>query len=333
MSINMRRRGFTLDLCGVLLLLPLLLLPFVTTDPLMNSLTNQSAVGVTAAMGIYIMLRLGLLSFSVPSFMALGGYAAAIVANSGTTNLLLLMAVSAIVPAIVAVPLGAVVLRLKGVYFIFITFVFNEILQLVIFETPTLTGGANGIAGVPPATLFMLNMNSTTASVVVTVVVCIVATLGTLAVTHILRPEFASIEENETLAESLGIAPWKFRTTGFIASAAVSGLAGFELVNMLSTAHPSSFTSWSVNNYIAYVFIGGRGNLLGVVVGSLLLIGMTTVFSSYANLASGMFGVLLVIVMMIAPGGIVGTMLKLFGRFGGRRADVSRPHVQDGGRA
>jgi branched-chain amino acid transport system permease protein len=309
-----RHRDFALDIWGVLLLLPLLAVPLITSSPLFNSLTSQVAIGVSAAMGVYVMLRMGLLSFTVPAFMAIGGYAAAMLAKAGTTNLLLLMAVSALAPAIVAVPLGALVLRLKGVYFIFITFIFNEILQLILFETPTLTGGSNGIAGVPPATLLGMRLDSPSMLVMVTVLICLVATLSALAVTQRFRPEFTSIEENETLAQSLGVAVWKYRTIGFVASAAVSGLAGLALVNMLSTAHPSSFASWSVNNYIAYVFIGGRSTLLGVVVGSLLLIVMTNVFSSYAHLSAGMFGLLLVVVMMIAPGGIVGSCVRLVER-------------------
>src|SRR5438445_8572 len=149
-----RRRDLTLDVWGVLLLVPLLVVPFATKNPLFESLTYQVAVGVSAAMGVYVMLRMGLLSFTVPAFMAVGGYAAAMLAKAGSTNLLLLMVASFVVPALVAVPLGAVVLRLRGVYFIFITFIFNEILQLVLFETPELTGGSNGIAGVPPASFF-----------------------------------------------------------------------------------------------------------------------------------------------------------------------------------
>ncbi|KVB50783.1 ABC transporter permease [Burkholderia cepacia] len=324
-----RRRDFMLDISGVVVLLLLLIVPVASTDPFMYSLTSQSAIGVCAALGIYIMLRLGLLSFSAPSFMALGGYAAAIAANAGTTNLVLLMLISAIVPALVALPLGALVLRLKGVYFIFITFVFNEILQIVIFQTPALTGGPNGITGVPPALLFGMGATSPATVVVVTVAICIVSALFTLGITHVLRPEFSSIEENETLAESLGVAPWKYRTIGFISSAAVSGLAGFALVNMLSTAHPSSFTTWSVNSYIAYVFVGGRGSLLGVVVGSLLLITMNDVFSSYAQLSSGLFGLLLVVVMMIAPGGIVGTLTKLFDKAKERQRGVLQPRIED----
>ena len=306
-----RHRDFKLDAWGLALLLPLAAVPFVSTNPLLNSLTYQSAIGVSAAMAVYIMLRMGLLSFTVPAFMAFGGYAAAMLAKSGTTNLFALMAIAFVVPALFALPLGTLVLRLKGVYFIFITFIFNEILQLILFETPTLTGGSDGISSVPPATLFGLGLDSPQGLVLVTVVVCLVATAGALAVTQRFRPEFTSIEENETLAESLGVAVWKYRTIGFVASAGVSGLAGFSMVNMLSTAHPSSFASWSVNAYIAYAFVGGRGTLLGIVVGSVLLIVMTNVFSAYAHLSAGLFGILLLVVMMAAPQGLVGTGVRL----------------------
>jgi branched-chain amino acid transport system permease protein len=310
MSRPLLHRDFVLDTLGLLLLIPFLFIPLMTGNPLANSLSYQIVAGVTAAMGIYIMLRLGLVSFMVPAFMAIGGYSAAMVASAGHTNVILLIAVSAVIPALIAIPLGALVLRLRGIYFIFVTFICNEILQILLFELPGITGGANGIPGVPPASLLELNLGTPAMLVVVSAAICVVATIATLVVTHRFRPEFSSIEENETLVASLGVAAWKYRTIGFVASAAVSGLAGFLAVNMLATAHPSMFQSWSVNSYIAYVFIGGRASMLGVVIGSILLILMSDLFSGYAQLSAGMFGLLLIVVMIVAPGGIVGTVLK-----------------------
>jgi branched-chain amino acid transport system permease protein len=323
-----RQKDFRLDIWGIVLLLPLIAVPLVTASALLNSLTYQVAIGVSATMAVYVMLRMGLLSFTVPAFMAVGGYSAAILSKSGTTNLFLLLAIAFIVPALVAIPLGTLVLRLKGIYFIFVTFLFNEILQLVIFETPTLTGGSDGISGVPAATLFGKDLGGSAALVLVTVAVSLTVSLITLAVTQRFRPEFTSIEENETLAESLGVAVWKYRTIGFMTSAGVSGLAGFSLVNMLSTAHPSSFASWSVNSYIAYAFIGGRGTMLGIVVGSSLLIVMTNFFSGYAQLSGGLYGILLLVVMMAAPGGLVGTARKLIRNRRQRRGGVA-PATQE----
>jgi len=325
-----RRRDFKFDCWGILLLLPLFIVPLVTKSPLLNSLTYQAAIGVSAAMAVYVMLRMGLLSFTVPAFMAIGGYAAGMLAKSGTTDLIPLMAISFVIPAIAALPLGTLVLRLKGVYFIFVTFIFNEILQLIIFETPTLTGGSDGISGIPSATLLGLELVSQQSQVLVTLAVCLLAAVIALAVTQRFRPEFTSIEENETLAESLGVAVWKYRTIGFVASAGVAGLAGFALVNMLSTAHPSSFASWSVNNYIAYVFVGGRNTMLGVVIGTFLLVTTTNIFSAYAHLSAGMFGVLLLVVMMAAPGGLVGTIVRRLDARKQRLRNESKPAVAGG---
>ena len=201
MSVPGRRLG--LDAWGVLLLLPLALVPLLSTNQFYYSLTNQVLIGLIAALSVYIMLRMDLLSFAVPAFMAIGGYAVAIAAKRGMTDVTLLLALSFAVPALVALPLGALVLRLKGVYFVLVTFVFNEIMQLALFETPTLTGGSNGISGVPPVTLFGLELATNRMVVFVTLGTAIVATLVTLAVTQRFRPEFAAIEENETLAESL----------------------------------------------------------------------------------------------------------------------------------
>ena len=301
------RRAFALDVWAPLLLLPVALVPFLTTNQYYYSLTNQILIGLVAALSVYIMLRMDLLSFAVPAFMAIGGYATAIAAKAGTTNLVLLMALSFLVPALVALPLGALVLRLKGVYFVLVTFVFNEILQLVLFETPKLTGGSNGIAGVPSVTLFGTELATNRMVVVVTLATAILAAFITLAVTHRFRPEFASIEENETLAESLGLVAWRYRTIGFVVAAGVAGLGGFALVNMLLTAHPSSFSSFSSVNYIAYAIVGGRGTMLGPVLGTGLLVWMSNMFSSQGQYSAGLFGLLIILVVTIAPGGLVGT--------------------------
>jgi branched-chain amino acid transport system permease protein len=319
---SLRYRDFRLDIWSIVLLLPLLVVPLTMTDPLANSLTYQSAIGISAAMAIYIMLRLGLLSFMVPAFMGVGGYAGAMLAKAGVTDLTALLMVTFAVPALVAIPLGLLVLRLQGIYFIFITFLFNEILQLVIFETPGLTGGSNGISEVPSATFLGTDLSGSQALVLVTVIICLVAALCTLWVTQRFRAEFTSIQENETLTESFGVAIWKYRTIGFVASAGVAGLAGFALVNTLATANPSSFASWSVNNYIAYAFVGGRFTMLGMVVGSVLLIVMNNVFAAYAQFSAGLYGILIIVVMMAFPGGIVGTIVKLFDN---RRARAVRP--------
>ena len=133
-------------------------------------------------------------------------------------------------------------------------------------------------------------------------------------------PEFAAIEENETLAESLGLVVWKYRTVGFVVAAGLAGLAGFALVNMLMTAHPSSFSSFSGVNYIAYAIVGGRGSLLGPVLGTGLLVWTSNLFSSQGQYSAGLFGLLIIGVVTVAPGGLIGTFTRVWNGLRGRAA-------------
>lgn len=305
-----RERDLAVDIWGVVVIGMFLLVPLLGRSPLTLSLGHQIVIGITAALAVYIMERMSLLAFTVPAFMAMGGYASAMLATNGITSLPVLMLVALVVPMIAALPLGLIVLRLKGVYFIFFTFILNEALQVVIFETPGLTGGANGIAGVPPASFMGSSLSSLPLLTGVTVVTGLVAGILTLLVTHRFRAEFSAIQDNQTLAQSLGVAVWKYRTIGFIASAGISGLAGFALVNMLSTAHPSSFTSMSAVQYVAYAFVGGKSTILGSAVGATLMVSMSNLFSAQGMLSSALFGLLLMSVVMAAPGGIVGEIRK-----------------------
>jgi branched-chain amino acid transport system permease protein len=91
---------------------------------------------------------------------------------------------------------------------------------------------------------------------------------------------------------------------------------------MLLTAHPTSFSPISSVNYIGYAIIGGRGSMLGPIIGSGLLVWATNMFSIQGEYSQGLFGVLIIVVVMLAKGGIVGTVAALLRRFAGGRRDA-----------
>lgn len=310
--IAVRKIFFGAEAMAPVLLLPFALVPLLTSNLFAYSLVNQLLIGMTAALSVYIMLRMDLLSFAVPAFMAVGGYAAAIAAKAGYTNLLLLISLSFLIPALIAIPLGVLVLRLRGVYFVLVTFIFTEILQLLLFEAAPLTGGSNGIAGVPSATLLSTTLGSNRMVVYVTLAIAVLATLITVVVTRRFRHEFAAIEENETLAESLGLIVWRYRTIGFVVAAGVAGMAGFALVNMLLTAHPTSFSSFSSVNYIAYAIVGGRSSVFGPMLGTALLVWASNIFSSQAEYSPALFGLLIIGVVTVAPAGLLGLLQRIW---------------------
>lgn len=305
--------GWT-ELAALLVLAGGLVVPMFTRSVLVYSVLNQVFIGVVAAESVWIMLRMNLLSFATPAFMAIGGYTVAIAGQRGVTDAFLMTAAAFILPALVAIPLGALVLRLRGTYFVLVTFVLSQIMQLLLFETPGLTGGSNGIAGVPPVTLFGAELGSNRQVVQFACGLAILATLITGLLTRWFRQHFAAIEENESLAESLGLVVWRYKALGFVAAAGVAGLAGYSLVSMLLTAHPSSFDSATAVDFIAYTIIGGQLSILGPLLGTTALVYATNLFGTHGQYAQGLYGVLILIVVLAARGGIVGTIMAMCGR-------------------
>ncbi len=320
-SAGLARQGPLLgaaEIAALLIFAASFAIPLLTRSVLVYSVLNQILVGVVAALSVWIMLRMNLLSFATPTFMAIGGYTVAIAGQYDITDGFLLTAASFALPALVAVPLGALVLRLRGTYFVLVTFVLSQIMQLLLFETPGLTGGSNGIAGIPPVTLLGMELASNRAVLLFACFLALLATLITALLTRFFRQHFAAIEENEILAQSLGLVVWRYKALGFVVAAGIAGLAGFSLVNMLLTAHPSSFDSITAVDFIAYTIVGGRVSILGPIVGSTVLVWATNLFGTHGQYAQGLYGVLILVVVLAARGGIVGTVVTLLRRI--RRA-------------
>ena len=290
------------------------IVPIVTKSVFAYSMLNQALIGLVAAQSVWIMLRMNLLSFATPAFMAMGGYTVAIAGLHDITDAALMTVAAFAVPALVAIPLGALVLRLRGTYFVLVTFVLSAIMQLLLFLSEPLTGGSNGIAGIPAVTLFGTEMMTARQVLFFACGLTLLATIITAVLTGWYRQSFAAIEENEILAESLGLVVWRYKAIGFVVAAGVAGLAGYSLVNMLLTAHPSSFDSNIAVDFIAYTIIGGRGSILGPLVGTSVLVFATNMFGTHGQYAQGLYGVLILIVVLLARGGIVGTVTKLLQR-------------------
>jgi branched-chain amino acid transport system permease protein len=289
-----------------------LCVPLLSTNLLAYSVVNQIMVVIPAALSVFLMLRMDLLSFAVPAFMCLGGYAAALCAMNLSTNVFVLIATSFIVPMLVAIPLGAMILKLRGVYFVLVTYVMTEILQLMLLEFSGLTGGTNGLTDLPASTVFGVGIINNKSILIVAIFTALLAALITMFAISKYHKQFDAIRENELLARSLGLVVWHYKAIGFALAAGLAGLSGYLVVNMLLTAHPSSFTSISGVNYIAYAYIGGQAVMLGSIIGSTLLVWATNYFSIGGEYSPGMFGLLIIVVVLLSRGGIYGTSVNLY---------------------
>lgn len=304
------------ELFCLVVLLASFAVPLFSNSPSLLSISTQIMIGIMGAFSVYIMMRMDLMSFAVPAFMAVGGYSAAILSlRFGVVDVVTLAALCFLIPVLIALPLGWLVLRLRGVYFVLVTFVVAEIVPLLLFETPSLTGGSNGLAGIPAPTLFGTALEDNQSVLALAIGLTIVAALITIGVTRRYKQHFSAIEEDPILAQSLGLVVWRYKVIGFCVAAGVAGLGGFALVNMLLTAHPSSFSAISSVNYIAYAIVGGKASILGALIGSTVLVWASNLFSFQGEYSQGLFGLLLIFVVLVAKGGIVGLIQHVFSRF------------------
>ena len=178
------------EIAAILVFVAAFAVPTMTRSVLVYSVMNQALVGVVAAQSVWIMLRMNLLSFASPAFMAIGGYTVAIAGQHDITDAFVLTAAAFLLPALVAVPLGALVLRLKGTYFVLVTFVLSQIMQLLLFESPGLTGGSNGISGIPPVTFLGTELATNKQVVLFACGIALLATIITACLTRYFRQHF-----------------------------------------------------------------------------------------------------------------------------------------------
>jgi ABC-type branched-subunit amino acid transport system ATPase component/ABC-type branched-subunit amino acid transport system permease subunit len=279
--------------------------PKLTVDPFVLQFVPTVLVTLLAAMHVWLLLRVNLLSFASPPFMAVGGYVLALTAMNLTSNALVLTVMCFVVPALMALPLGLVLLRLRGTYFALVTFVLAQVVVLVIIIAEGPLGGSSGISGIPPATLGATTFAAGGDLVRFSVMVAVIGLAIAAVVSIVWRRHFAAIDENEPLAASLGLQPWLYKTLSFVVAAGVGGLAGLILINQLGNSHPDSFLPLSSVNHVAAAVIGGP-SFLGPGLGALLLSWLVHKFASQAEYSQLFLGGALILVTLFAKRGITG---------------------------
>jgi len=282
------------------------LTPKFTADPFLLSFVPTIIVTLLAALHVWLLFRVNLLSFGSPPFMAIGGYALALTATHLTSNAVVLLLACFVVPALFALPLGLILLRLRGTYFSLVTFVLAQVVVLIIVIADGPLGGNSGISGIPAATFGSMTFGAGGDLVRFSVMVAFIGVTIASGVSVVWRRHFAAIAQNEALAASLGLRAWVYKTLAFVTAAGVAGLAGLVLTNQLGNAHPDSFQPFSGVNHVAAAVIGGP-SMLGPLVGSFILTWLVHVFASEAQYSQLLLGFALIVVTLFAKNGITGS--------------------------
>ncbi|OUM00131.1 branched-chain amino acid ABC transporter ATP-binding protein/permease [Variovorax sp. JS1663] len=289
------------------------LLTLVTTLPLGR--VTQVAIYVLYAAGIALLVGyLGLVPFGGSVFFGLAGYAAAIAmlrwfpGGSEFAG----MAVAIGFAVLIAVPLGALILRRRGLYFSLLTLACTQICYEIAYKWTDFTGGENGLQRVPRP---VLDSPLAFHLFVCGVVLAAVALLWRLAHSPLGRL-FQAVRDNEQRAASLGFATYPVKLAAFVVSAAVTGLAGALLTFFMRGTYANSLSWEHAADAVLMTVLGGIHHVMGAVWGAVLFIVLEDQLGALLDHWWLVFAPILMLVTLAAPEGIHGLLRRLRGAHG-----------------
>ena len=265
--------------------------------------------------GLSIIGRCGQRSFGHAAFAAIGAYGSVLLATLANWNILLSGLVGMLLSAFVSFLLGWVILRLKGVYFVLVTFSFGELTRLALLDWSELTGGANGIANIAPATImgFVFDTRPRFYGLALAVALLSIWLMKKLFSSHF-GHAIDAVSDNPALAESTGLSVHKIQLVAFVLGSSLAALGGVLLARYIGYISPESFNTSASIAFITMFVIGGQRSIWGPLVGAVVLTPLPELFRGAVQTQNIFYGVALILILRFMPGGLVSMMewLKSF---------------------
>jgi branched-chain amino acid transport system permease protein len=283
--------------------------PLLVPNRFLLTIGTLILLGAIGAASLHLIIRTGQMSFGHAAFAGVGSYSCVLaVTKLGLGPFAgLLLGIAA--PALVALLIGPVVLRLTGKYFVLVTFLLGEIIRMGFVECISVTGGSNGISGIPP-------LHPALASPLAIYYVCLAAAalcVGLCA--RILASEIGctmdSVREAPSLAECSGVPVIRLKVTIFVLACAIAGLYGGLTAFFLGYIDPNTFSMALSLNLVVMNVIGGMYSLAGPLIGTVFIVALPELLRAYVELQQVFFGIILIVVMAAFPGGMVDIVARL----------------------
>jgi branched-chain amino acid transport system permease protein len=255
----------------------------------------------------------GEFSLGHTAFLGVGAYAVALLSTRLGLPFHVAVIAAAVVSALFGLLIGAITLRLRGPFFVIVTLCFAEVLRLIANNWIGLTNGPMGISGIEKPTWAMASdalqqkMAYYYAGLLLAVVSLYVS--YRFVYSNIGRGAMA-VRENRFVAQSVGISPFHFGLLTFVLASAIAGLAGGFYANYVSFVGPEVFGFSFMITMIIMVLAGGKGTLVGPVVGAVLVVLLEEFLRDFKELRFSIFGLIVIAVVLFLPRGIMGFITR-----------------------
>lgn len=299
----------------MLVVVILALLPFVASVQSLVLMNRILVVGLMAASLSLLLGAAGLPSLGHGTFAGVGGYTSALVAVHWTSGALLQIAAAILGSLVVAAAVGWVAVRAGGIYFLLLTLTIGQLAFYLVGSLSSVTGGANGLAGVPSGML-PLGLPTLDAPVVVYWYVLGATLLGYLFLRTLIRSPFGlvlnGIRDNERRMVALGYRTGFYKYAAFCVAGVVAGFAGALNVTQQRFVSPDDIGYQISVLLLLAVIIGGRRSLLGAFAGAAVIVLVQNQLSAYvAGYGDLLLGAAFVVIILFMPTGIEGAIKRI----------------------
>ncbi len=298
------------SLTGALVLALLLAFPLVA--PALDlgfyvSFVRRVLIFALAASSLNLILGYGgMVALGHAAFFGAGAYVVAMLSVEGLSNALIAWPLALLVTALLALFVGLVSLRTRGVYFIMITLAFAQMVYYI-FISLRKYGGEDGVNLSSHSKLPWLELsNENTFYYVVLVIVLASLWLMNRFVQARFGQALQGIRENEARMEALGYPVMRLKLLAFVLAACFAALAGVLLANHNLFVSPSLMHWTESANLIIMVIVGGMGLKYGGLVGAAVMLSLEEFLRLYTDYWHMPLGALLLAIVLLAPHGLAG---------------------------
>lgn len=299
---------------------------------------SRGSIDLATLVLIYVMLGLGLnivvglaglLDLGYVAFYAVGAYSYALLSEYFGVSFWVALPIGGLLAALFGFLLGFPVLRLRGDYLAIVTLGFGEIIRILLNNMTELTGGPNGIGGIPKPTLFGMEFgrrvkeegntlfhesfgiayDSTYKVIFLYLLAVLLVVLTIFVIRRLVRMPvgraWEALREDEIACRSLGLNRTAIKLSAFTIGAAFAGFAGCFFAARQGFISPESFTFIESAIILAIVVLGGMGSQMGVILAAIALTVLPELAREFQEYRMLMFGLMMVLMMVWRPQGLL----------------------------
>lgn len=314
--------GFWKKIAATAVIALSLILPLFITSPFIQHILVIIGINTILVLGLDMALgHCGLVSLGHAGFMGIGAYTGVLLVMKLKLPFLVGLLGGTVAAGLCGILIGYPSLRLRGHYFVIVTFICGIVFTLLFTNLISVTKGPMGIPRIPPAEIAVGNLFTISFKTKLSYYYLVITSI--LVLLYIKRRLYGSkmgraliaVREDEDLAKSVGISTNFYKVTIFAVSTAIAGFAGVLYAHYVRFIGPDSFTMVQSFNYFVMNLIGGSGTMIGPLIGPMLLTTIDELSQFFKpEIARVLFGLALIVIILYMPKGIMGLIHRVASR-------------------